>query len=411
MNIADPMTTAPPSATTLALCRHFGACGGCKHQDVAYDRQLADKARGLETLFAAYWPHPIPITGSPDIWYYRNKADPTFGHKYYDTPPPKDFKRDTVLGFKAQGRWYSIMDTEECRLVSPEFGPLLESVLRWAKASDLPPFDSRRNAGFLKHLLVREGKRTGERMVVLITREGEFDAAPFVKAVLDAYPATSIQRAPTASLSAVAFAESSEVLHGSETIEERLHLPDGRTLSFRVSPFSFLQTNTKATELLYDGIRNRIREMTPDIVYDFYGGCGGIAFACSPHVERIVSVESVVSATEDGHYNAGVNGIRNVEFATAEVEKFLRTLGDEGGPLPEATVFILDPPRAGLHPKALKRILELRPRRVLYVSCKPSVLARELAAMGEVYDVKEMTAFDLFPHTEHVEALAVLERR
>lgn len=397
-----------------ARCKHFGSCGGCKSQDVAYDAQLAEKSRVLRELFAAHRAGEVPVYGSPVQWHYRNKIDPTFSGKHYETPPPKDFKRETVLGFKAQGRWFSTMDTEECKIFSEDIGPLLENVRTWVRAEDLQPFDSRRKTGFLKNLLVREGKRTGQKMVVLVTRFGDIDSTGFVNAVLDVYPATSIHLAPTESLSSVAYAEQSQVLHGTATIDEELWIADPvlgeRKLKFRVSPFSFLQTNTLATESLYVGILERVLKLAPTALYDLYGGCGGIAFTCAPHVAKITSVENVQSATEDGEYNARVNGIDNVAFITAGVETYLTELA-ASGPLPEGSLFVMDPPRAGLHPKALKQTMELLPENILYISCKPTVLAQEFAVLQEKYTIAELCAYDLFPHTEHVEVLAHLVRR
>jgi 23S rRNA (uracil1939-C5)-methyltransferase len=407
--VAKDVTVDP----SLDLCKHFGECGGCAHQDVDYEAQCAAKGQRLEALFEPYWPHAIPVTPSPVVWYYRNKLDFNFAPMRYPEPPPKDFQRELVLGFKRKGQWYWPLDMDECRISSPEMPPLLAAVRQWAKDHNLHPFDSRGRKGFLKFLLVREGKRTGDRMVVLVTRPGEIDKASFVDVVKGACATTSIQWAEDSSFGPAANADTVHVLDGDPTIDEQLSIEDesGRKdFRFRISPFSFFQTNTLATEVLYGRIREWVRALDPPTLYDLYGGAGGIAFTCSDLVDDIISVESVVSATEDGLYNAERNGISNVSFETAKVEKYLRRVQEEGG-LAEGACIIMDPPRAGLHPKVIKRLGEMRPENVLYVSCKPTVLAQELETLGETYRITALEAVDLFPHTDHVEVLARLEAR
>jgi len=395
------------------LCRHFGECGGCHSQDVPYEEQVARKNRALAALFQPFWTIPISVEPSPAIWHYRNKVDFGFGLKRYPEPPPEGFVRESVLGFKARGRWYAPMDIAECRIGPEGLSPLLDSVRVWMHDTGLRAFDARKRQGFLRALLVREGKRTGDRMVVLITADGAFEPGPFVDAVLRAYPATSIQSGIFRGLADVAFAEHTDVLYGSPTISERLSLPDGertRDLAFRLSPFSFFQTNTLATERLYGRIREWVRSLSPRILYDLYGGGGGIALSCADLVEHAWSVESVTSASDDGRHNAAENGVDNIAFITAEMKNYLRDLLTGEGFASDSAV-IVDPPRSGLTPKAQRRLIELRPREILYVSCKPKVLAQELPAFLEAYTLRDLRAFDLFPHTEHVEVLAWLSLR
>jgi 23S rRNA (uracil1939-C5)-methyltransferase len=392
-------------------CVHFGECGGCRSQDVPYAEQLAAKARALEELMAPYWTERIDVEPSPVLWHYRNKIDPNFGRKYYETPPPKDFERETVLGFKHNGQWFRPLEIEEC-LIGPEgVGDLLAGVRAWMKRHNYPGYDTRRNTGFLRTLLVRDAKRTGERMVVLITSDGDFDRAGFVEAIRESWPATSVYRGIFRGNAELAAADEMELIDGSPTIDEALDVPGvDRRLHFRLSPFSFFQTNTLATERLYGRIREWVQAVQPHVLYDLYGGAGGIAFSCADLVDHVESVESVESATLDGRHNAEVNGIDNVRFHTHAVEKYLRDLRDGPG-LPENCAMVLDPPRAGLHPKAIKRLLELRPPHMLYVACKPSNFIRELPAFLEDYRIDSVCAVDLFPHTPHVEMLTALSLR
>ncbi len=394
-------------------CMHFGDCGGCKMQDVPYAEQLAHKATLLSALFDAHWSRPIPVEASPAIWHYRNKVDFSFGRKFYPEPPAKGFDRESVLGFKTKNRWYHPLDIEECRIAPQGMGALLNAVRQWMLERNLQAYDTRTKKGFLRVLLVREAKRTSERMVVLITSDGAFDGASFVEAVRAVYPAKSIQRGIFRGFADIAAAEEIEVLHGPETIDECLCLRDDeilRQLHFRISPFSFFQTNTFGTERLYGLIRQWVKAIRPSVLYDLYGGMGGIAFTCSDLAEQIISVETVGVATQDGIYNAERNGVSNVRFLTDTVEHYLKD-AVESGDFPSESAVVIDPPRPGLHPKALRRLVELRPANLLYISCKPQVLAQELPALLEAYVLDDLRAVDLFPHTEHVEVLAAFRRK
>lgn len=396
-----------------ARCRHYGECGGCQAQDVAYARQLVAKQAQLAELFGAFWEDSIPVTPSPVIWNYRNKIDPSFALRRYDTPPPKDFPRETVLGFKKPGRWYWPLKISECQIGPEGLGPLLAGVKRWVAESGLRAFDSRAKEGFLRNLLVRDAKRTGERMVVLITCPGAFDAAPFVRMVSETFGAVSIWRGISERGADVAIADELELLHGEPSINETLHIPDGGAaleLNFRISPMSFFQTNPCATEALYGAIRAWVRDHAPAHLYDLYGGMGGIAFSCAGLVGHVWSVEEVEAASIDGRENAERNGIGNVTFITEKVEKYLQYQLEAEG-LAEGAAVVLDPARGGMHPKAIKRLITLAPERVLYVSCNPKLLARELPEFLEQYRLAAVQAFDLFPHTKHVEVLAALERK
>ena len=390
---------------------HFGECRGCQSQDVSYDGQVAAKASLLEEMFSEFWGDSIRVTPSPVIWNYRNKVDPSFAGKHYEEVPPADFVRETVLGFKK--RWYWPIEIEEC-LIGPEgFGELLGAVREWYGARGYGAYDSRREAGLLRHLLVRDAKRTDDKMVVLITTEGEVDCDSFVEAVRGVYPATSIYRGINRSKSDVAEAEEVKLLYGAAEINEHLHIPDEaghRELAFRISPFSFFQTNPIAAEVLYGLIRDWVKRVSPETLYDLYGGSGGIAFSCADLVGRVCSVESVAEASVDGRHNAEVNGVSNVTFLTEEVQKYLQYQLEAEG-LAEDSAVVLDPPRAGLHPKALKRLMKLAPEHILYVSCNPKLLARELPVFLEGYVLESLEAVDMFPHTKHVEVVAGLRRQ
>ncbi|MCC6143700.1 MAG: 23S rRNA (uracil(1939)-C(5))-methyltransferase RlmD [Candidatus Hydrogenedentes bacterium] len=395
-------------------CRHYGVCGGCQFQEVPYPQQLADKQAQLQELFAAHWPDPIPVTPSPVLWHYRNKVDPSFAPKRYETAPPKDFIRETVLGFKERGRWAHPLELDECRIGPEGIDTLLPAVRDWYRRHDLRAFDSRRHHGFLKSLLIREGKRTGDRMVCLVTMPGAIPAEDFVQTVQAAWPCQSIYHGTTERLADISIADELSLLDGAPVIHEELWIGEGdaaRKLRFRISPMSFFQTNTLATERLYGRLRAWVGEISPRILYDLYGGAGGIAFTCADLVDHVFSIENVEAASIDGRANAGLNKIENVTFITEKVEHYLKYKIQEGEGLPEDSAVLIDPPRAGLHPKALKRLIELKPRDIVYVSCNPKLFSRELDVFLEHYALIQLEAVDLFPHTKHVEALGWLRRR
>ncbi len=374
-------------------CVHFGECGGCRLQDLSYAAQLEAKKKKLEELFHV----SVPLHPSPDTWYYRNKMEFSFGDVY---PPPPEGEDDILLGLKERGKWYRVLNLSECHLLSPEAPALLDAVHAWARTEGLAPYNVRRHVGFLRHLLVREGKNTGERMVLLLTAEGELPRESFVKAVGSAYPATTILHGRHAGRADAALLEEVEVLTGPGTIQDQLL---GK--SFRISPQSFFQTNTRGAEVLYSLIRDWIAPLQPDRILDLYCGGGAIGILLSDLCKNVLGMEVVEEAVEDARFNSRENGVGNIEFVTGKVEKLMR---DWKG---EVDTVILDPPRAGMHPKALKAVCDMAPPRILYVSCNPKNFARDLESLLVSYEMKRIEGVDLFPHTDHVEAVALFELR
>lgn len=400
--------------STTVRCDHFGVCGGCASQDIPYPAQLEQKSAVLNELFSPYWDGGIEVIASPAVWNYRNKVDLNFARKRYDEPPPKDFVKDTVLGFTRKGKWYWPLQVDECPIGPRGLGGLLAAVRAWQQAAGLRAFDSRSRDGTLRALLVREGQRTGQKMVALMTVEGPMETDSFVEAVKESpFGATSIYRGVFRGLSQGSLADELELLDGNEVIEEELRIPDGdgeRRARFRISPMSFFQTNTLGTEVLYGLIREWVKTVSPGVLYDLYGGSGGIALSCADLAPVIRSVENVEAATADGRANATLNGIDNVFFTTQKMKNYLLDVLNSGGMEPTSAA-VVDPPRSGMHPKAVKRLIDSRPPRLLYVSCKPSVFVRELPRFLEQYELTGMKAVDLFPHTPHVEVLAYMTLR
>jgi 23S rRNA (uracil1939-C5)-methyltransferase len=317
-------------------------------------------------------------------------------------PAPPAGADPLLLGLKRKNRWDKVLNLEECFLLSPETPALLKGVHEWARAEGLPPFNLHKQAGFLRHLVVREGKNTGERLVMLITLPGKLPEESFVSAVLGAYPATTVLHGVNASRSDTAQAQELKALHGPGHIHEKLL---GRL--FRVSPFSFQQTNTRGAEFLYALIGDWLKEIQPENLLDLYCGCGGITLSVAGLCRQAMGIESVESAVLDARHNAERNGIANAQFLAAKVEDFLPGLAAQGI---DVDTVVADPARSGMHPDAIRALKDLSPSRILYVSCNPKAMAEDVGRLSEIYDLVRLEAVDLFPHTDHVEAVALLNR-
>jgi len=392
--------SATSSSPTSVRCSHFGTCGGCSHQDKAYEVQLLNKKEKVLAALAGL-EHPAPsVIGAPDIWNYRNKMEFSFGDVY----PPVEGKW-MKLGMKPKGRWYEIFDLLECHLPSPEAAKLLASVRAWAEREKVTPYNSHKNEGVLRHLVIREAKNRPERMVLLVTTNGQIPKPSFIEAVQGVYPATTILLGSNAKKSDTAISDSIEVLTGTGFVTETLYFPDG-AVDYRISPHSFFQTNSKGTEALYGLLRAWTRELGAGTVLDLYCGGGGIALSLAGAARKVVGVELNASAIADAKANAERNGFKNCEFYCSAVELLLPSLLDLR---PDAVV--VDPPRAGLHVKASATLLEMAPPVIFYVSCNPESLGRDLKILAPKYAVERLVVVDLFPHTDHVETVARLVRR
>jgi 23S rRNA (uracil1939-C5)-methyltransferase len=392
------------------FCRHFGTCGGCQFQDLKYQKQLEQKAEVLrENLGEFTGDGKISVFPSPEIFFYRNKMEFGFSHQVKRSENRVPLEFEDKFGLKEKGRWDKALDLTECRIFSPSAPELFSSVRNWAQKNELAYYDLRKHTGFLRHLLVREGKNTGEKMVVLFTAEGDLDNDGFLQTLEKSYNPTTVLWAKNISVSDVAKSNSMKVLKGEGFIYDRLVLSVGKDkpqkeITFKISPQSFFQTNTKATQSLYSRVREIASQSSADILYDLYGGSGGFSMTCHDLFEKCICADISKEAIEDGKTNAKLNAIDSIEFLAEKIEDFMpETLEN-----PAKTLLILDPPRSGLHPKALKRVLSALPAEIIYVSCNPTALSRDLKALSQSYKIDSVEGFDLFPHTRHVETVVKL---
>lgn len=394
------MSASSSSLTSAAFCRHFGECGGCSLQHLPYEEQLASKKARVQELLSPLGVEISAAHASPEKRFYRNKMEFSFGDVY----PPVEGGPTLKLGQKMKGRWWHVLDLSECYLLSPEAPKLLASVRAWAEKEKLAPFNAKRHTGFLRHLVVREGKNTGERLVDLVTAPGELPKESFLAAVEESYPATTVLWGVNGKASDTAVSDTLTVLKGSGEIQEELNV-GGLRRRFRISPHSFFQTNTHGAELLYGLIHSWLAPEKPARLLDLYCGAGSIGLCLAGSAVEIRGAELNPSAVEDAKKNAALNDAPNVSFYQGDVATLLPSLLAMA---PDAIV--VDPPRAGLHSTAVELLLEVRPRTLVYVSCNPEALARDLSLLKEGYAVERAEVVDLFPHTDHVETAVLLKK-
>ncbi len=381
-----------------APCAHYPACGGCRFQDLGYEAQVAAKeaqvADALRRIGGIAEPPLEPILPADEIFHYRNKLEYSFT-QLEDGP---------TLGFHKAGRWDEVLEIDKCWLTTDLGNAIRNAVREWARGDRLVAYDQEEHTGYLRHLVVREARNTAQVLVQLVTSAGEkFDTGGFVD-VLRRFPEVrSIHWSVNESPAEVTNLPT-KLLWGDEAIEEQLC-----GLRFRVRPNAFLQTNTGMAERLY-GLAREFASLTGDqTVYDLYCGIGTIGLSLAGDALTVwgvdVSEESIACAIE----NAELNGIGNVAFFAGNVGQSLEELHERSG---DPDVVIVDPPRAGLAGKALKRLGEIAAPRIVYVSCNPTTLAGDAKRLRTEYgyELRRVKPVDMFPHTPHVEAVSLLER-
>lgn len=399
-------------------CKHFGVCGGCSLLNLSYEEQVAKKRAKLQEILKDFWTADIPVTVTDEPKNFRNKVELGFCHqvKWRDDYNKKDPANKTrplefeqTLGFKLKGRWDRAVDIEECALFNEKLVPLLAALRAWAKQENLEYYDQRKHTGVLRHLMLREGKNTGEEIVVLFVTD-DFNEKTFVQAVESVLPNANIMAAVNNGLADTAAPESLRVLKGKDHIFEKIMLTDesGKTVRevvFKLSPQSFFQTNTKTAQKMYSRVRGIVKKIAPKRIYDLYGGAGSFSLSCADLCEKSVCVESVAPAIYNGIENAKLNTVSNVQFFCAKVEDFVKEQPIER----KDALIILDPPRGGMHPRAAKAVAESGVENVLYISCNPVTLANDLKILTQHYEILYVEAFDFFPHSDHIETFVQLK--
>ena len=384
------------------VCKIFPACGGCMYQTMSYEEQLKMKetqvkgllqeAVGIDTDL-----HWEGIHGSPIEFGYRNKMEFSFGDEYKDGP--------LSLGLHKKGSTYDVLTASDCKLVHPDMTAILSCVLDFFTELGAVHYKKIQHTGYLRHLLLRRGVTSGEILVhVITTSQAEYDYAPLVSRLL-ALPLegkiVGIMRIINDSLSDVVQSDETRLLYGQDYFYEKL-----LGLRFKISTFSFFQPNSLAAEVLYSIVRDYIGDTKDKEVFDLYSGTGTIAQLLASVAKEVIGVEIVEEAVEAAKVNAALNGLTNCRFIAGDVLKVLDDLTEK------PDMIILDPPRDGIHPKALPKILAYGVENIVYISCKPTSLARDLPAfLAAGYEVQRSCSVDQFCETVHVETVVLLSHK
>ena len=383
-----------------AKCIHFKDCGGCVYQTFPYEEQLAWKEKQVRELMEEVIVEPyefFPIERGPKTWHYRNKMEFSFGDEYKEGP--------LALGLHKKESFYDILTTNKCQIVHEDYGMILDCVLQEAKESGLSFYHKMTHQGYYRNLVVRRAEKTGEILIHLVTTSQASYSFEGLKEKLLALPLegtiAGILHSIYDGLADVVKSEKTEVLYGREYIMEEL-----LGLQFKISTFSFFQTNSLGAEVLYKTAREFIGDTNEKVVFDLYSGTGTIAQIIAPVAKRVVGVEIVEEAVEAARENAERNGLMNCEFIAGDVLKVLDSIEEK------PDLIILDPPRDGIHPKALEKIIAYGVDKMVYISCKPTSLQRDLVMLQEKgYKVEKVCVVDMFPMTVHVETVCLLGNR
>ena len=403
LTILEPSPVERPGEA----CEHFGICGGCVYQSLPYEEQLKIKGSQVKALLD---PVVKPgsyefqgIKGSPISDGYRNKMEFSFGDEFKGGP--------LSLGMHKRGSFYDIVTTPGCRIVHGDFCKILESTRAYFAELGTAFLGKLSHKGYLRHLLVRRAVKTGEILVDLVTTtQTEYLGTDMQEdQVLEGWKErllglelegrfAGILHTLNDSLADVVQSDHTDVLYGQDYFYEEL-----LGLRFRISPFSFFQTNSLGAEVLYDMARSYVGETKEKVVFDLYSGTGTIAQILAPVAKKVVGVEIVEEAVEAARMNAKLNGLENCEFLAGDVLKVIDEIQDK------PDLIVLDPPRDGIHPKALNKIIEFGVERMVYISCKPTSLARDLVVLQERgYRVEKGGAVDMFPGTGNVEVVIMM---
>ncbi|HYQ86159.1 MAG TPA: 23S rRNA (uracil(1939)-C(5))-methyltransferase RlmD [Bacteroidota bacterium] len=399
-----------------AKCKHFGVCGGCRWQDLSYDAQLNYKHQLVVDAFERIggFKNPVvhPVLGCENPYFYRNKMEFTFSNYRWLTDGEvarrEEPKEEVALGLHVPERFDKVLNLEECWLQSELSAAIVNSVREICGVWKLSVYSTKTDEGYLRHLVIREGKRTGDVMVNLVTTIDWPEAMENITELLRKhFPGiTTVVNNMTTRKSMVAFGEKEKVYYGPGTITEKL----GK-FTFRLSANSFFQTNTEQAERMYDRVRELAKLQPDDVLYDLYCGTGAIAICLSPFVKRVLGIELTESAVRDAERNAEVNHVTNCHFLQGDLKEKLTNDSTWSGDHPRPTVVVTDPPRSGMHPKVVDRIIKLSPERIVYVSCNPATQARDAKQMADAgYTLREIQPVDMFPHTDHIEAVALFTK-
>lgn len=380
-------------------CPHFGPCGGCLIQELPYSKELQLKKEGVINLFkkSGIDISDVEIEESPKEYEYRNKMEFNFG----------DIEKggELCLGMHPKGKGFSVMTTDECCLVDSDFRAILKTTLDYFREKKLPFYRVLSHEGYLRNLVIRKAVNTGEILVNLVTSSQiELDLKEYVNKLLELGlrgSLSGILHTINDSLSDAVIADEMRILYGKGYINENI-----LGLNFKITPFSFFQTNSKGAEKLYSIVRDFLGNYKDKTVFDLYSGTGTIGQIVSQNAKKVIGIEIVEEAVKAANENAKLNKIENCTFIAGDVGKIVDSLSEK------PDIIIIDPPRPGISSEAVEKIAVFNPKEILYVSCNPKTLIENLKSFEEKgYYMKKIKLMDMFPHTPHVETVVLMSRK
>ncbi|NFD04975.1 23S rRNA (uracil(1939)-C(5))-methyltransferase RlmD [Clostridium botulinum] len=381
-------------------CPHFGQCGGCSTQYIPYEKQLQIKEEQLLKLFKSKEIKGFDFLGvekSPEEYEYRNKMEFTFG----------DMEKggDLTLGMHVKNRNFSIVTVDNCEIVDRDFRNILTTVVNYFNEKRLPKYRVMSHEGFLRNLVIRKAKNTGEILInIVTTSQMEFDFKEIVDMLLKGECKGEIKgilHTINDTLSDVVQVDKLEILYGRDYIIEEL-----LGLKFKIAPEAFFQTNSKGAEKLYSIVKDFLGDASSKVVFDLYCGTGTIGQIVAPRAKKVIGVELIEEAVKAANENAKLNGLNNCEFIAGDVAKVIKDVKQK------PDIIILDPPRPGVHPVALEYVVKFEPKEIIYVSCNPKTLVDDLKYLiDNGYKLEKVKGMDMFPHTPHVETVVKLSKQ
>lgn len=400
------------------VCRHFGLCGGCRWQSMDYSRQLHYKQKQVKESFDRIgkfdYPEIRPIIPSDPIYFYRNKLEYTFSNRkwHIDKKPGEEAHiHSNGLGFHLPGRFDRILDIEKCHLQADPSNDIRLKAREFALSEGLSFYDVKTWEGLLRNLIIRN-TTTGEWMVIMVFRDDDEEIIrKFMTHLQNNFPEiTSLMYAINPKRNDDISDLEIRIFHGNPYLIEELPAfhTDHPPLKFKIGPVSFFQTNARQAQKLYRVAAEFADFKGDELVYDLYSGTGTISCYIAPYVKKVIGLEFIPSAVTDAEENARLNGFSNTAFHSGDIAKVMNEDFFQANGIPD--VIITDPPRAGMHEKVVRQILQSRPEKIVYVSCNPATQARDIQILADQYRITAVQPVDMFPHTQHVENVVVMEK-
>ncbi len=383
------------------VCNHFGICGGCLYQTIPYEKQLRLKQNQVKKIIDEVTTdyEMLPIVESPRELSYRNKMEFSFGDAVKGGP--------LTLGMHQKNRFYEIVTVDNCQIVDEDFRVILTETLQYFLENNATFYHKISKEGFLRYLVVRKCAKTEDILINLVTSsQGTLNETEFINMLNSLKLSGTIRciaHSITNSIADVVKAEQFKILYGEDKIEEEI-----LGLKFNISAFSFFQTNSLGAEKLYSVVRDFIGDTKDKVIYDLYSGTGTIGQIVSTNAKKVIGIEIIEEAVVKANENVKLNNIQNCTFIAGDVlEKVDELTKIDGANNPD--IIILDPPREGIHPKALKKIIDYKPKTFIYISCKPTSLTKDLPEfLSAGYKIEKVRCVDMFPMTPHVESIILM---